>query len=196
MRAGDPRLRLVWSFGATLCSLGPAGCAHNTPPPPLAQAEYQLGREDVVAVELWKDPSLSAKVPVRPDGKISLPMIGEVVAAGRTARELEREITERLRPMVHDPVVAVMVAEVNAARFYVLGEVAHPGAFPARGAVSVLQALALAGGPTEFASRGSIVVIRPSRDGGEQRYQVDYRAVVAGKARPLMLASGDTVFVP
>jgi polysaccharide export outer membrane protein len=150
----------------------------------------------VVTVEVWKDPALSAKVPVRPDGKISLPMIGEVLAAGRTAAELKEEITTRLAPLVHDPVVAVMVSEINAARFFVLGEVAHPGAYPVRGVVSVIQALAMAGGPTEFASRGSIVVIRPGRGGEERRYKVDYGAVVAGKAKAIELASGDTVYVP
>jgi polysaccharide export outer membrane protein len=120
-----------------------------------------------------------------------------VLAEGRTAPELEREIVARLSPVVHDPVVAVMVSEINAARFFVLGEVAHPGAYPARGAVSVLQALAMAGGPTEFASKGSIVVIRPTAGAGaEQRYFVDYDRVVAGKARAIQLASGDTVYVP
>jgi polysaccharide export outer membrane protein len=179
-----------------LALIAQAACAHQTTPPPQAAvSEYRLGREDVVSVEVWKEPTLSAKVPVRPDGCISLPMVGEVRAEGRTAQELEREIAERLTPVVREPVVAVMVAEVNAARFFVLGEVAHPGAYPARGVVSVLQALAMAGGPTEWASKGSIVVIRPA-GGGEQRYRVNYDRVVAGKARAIQLVSGDTVFVP
>src|SRR3954469_3808751 len=101
-----------------------AGCAHETSrPPAMARAEYQIGREDVIAVEVWKDPTLSAKVPVRPDGKISLPMIGDVVAEGRTANDLKGEITTKLKGMVEQPVVGVMVSEVNHARFYVLGEV-------------------------------------------------------------------------
>lgn len=173
-----------------------SGCAHETTPPPaMPHAEYRIGREDVVAVEVWKDPALSAKVPVRPDGKISLPMIGDVVAEGRTASDLKQEVTERLKPMVESPVVGVMVTEVNATKFFVLGEVAHPGAFPVRGAVSVIQALALAGGPTEFANQRSVVVIR-DQNGKHARYKVDCREVLAGNAPAIALVPGDTVFVP
>jgi polysaccharide export outer membrane protein len=175
-----------------------AGCAHETTPPPsVPRAEYVIGKEDVVAVEVWKDPTLSTKVPVRPDGKISVPMIGDVVAEGKTAEALRAEITERLKPFVADPVVGVMVTEVNATRFYVLGEVAHPGAFPVRGPVSVIQALAMAGGPTEFANDRRVVVIRPGRDGAaETRFKVDTRAVLAGNAKALTVMPGDTVWVP
>lgn len=174
-----------------------AGCAHATTPPPVPpKAEYRIGKEDVVAVEVWKDPALSAKEPVRPDGKISLPMIGEVRAEGRTATDLQKEITTRLAPMVNDPVVSVQVAEINAAKFFVLGEVAHPGAYPVRGTMNVLQALALAGGPTEWANRGEIVVIRHDNDGKEARYNVNYREVVDGKAQAIVLIPGDTVYVP
>jgi polysaccharide export outer membrane protein len=184
-------------IGVVLTGLAVAGCAHETTPPPAAPlAEYVIGREDVIAVEVWKDPTLSAKVPVRPDGKISLPMIGEIRAEGRTARALKEEITQRLSPMVEQPVVSVMVSEVNAAKFYVLGEVVHPGAFPVRGPVSVIQALALAGGPTEFASQRSVVVIRRDQEGKEHRYKVDAKDVLAGKAKALVLAPGDTVYVP
>jgi polysaccharide export outer membrane protein len=180
-----------------LAAVGVGGCGHTTtPPPPIAHTEYRIGREDVIAVEVWKDPALSAKVPVRPDGKISLPMIGEVVAEGRTAKELQREVTAKLAPLVNEPVVSVMVSEVNATRFFVLGEVAHPGAYPARGAVSIVQALALAGGPTEFADRGGIVVIRPNSEGSSNRYHVNYREVLSGKAPAIQLLPGDTVYVP
>ncbi len=183
------------SLRLALAALGLAGCAHTTPPPQLTESEYRIGKEDVVTVEVWKDPALSAKEPVRPDGKISLPMVGEVLAEGRTARELQREITTRLQPMVNEPTVSVMVTEINAARFFVLGEVAHPGAYPVRGPVDVLQALALAGGPTEYADRGSIVVIRRAGD-KESRYHVNYREVISGKAQAIRLIPGDTVFVP
>lgn len=173
------------------------GCAHaTTPPPQAANSEYRIGKEDVVAVEVWKDPALSAKEPVRPDGKISLPMIGDVTAEGRTAKELQNEITARLASVVNEPTVAVMVSEINAARFFVLGEVTHPGAYPVRGVVDVLQALALAGGPTEYANRGGIVVIRRADDGREARYHVNYREVLSGKAQAIRLIPGDTIFVP
>ncbi len=187
-------LSLALTVGSTVLV---GGCAHETTPPPSSpHADYIIGREDVIAVDVWKDPSLSAKVPVRPDGKITLPVIGEVKAEGRTTDQLRSEITERLKPLVESPTVAVMVSEINAAKFYVLGEVAHPGAFPVRGKISVIQALAMAGGPTEFASQRDVVVIRPLKDGKEQRYKVDARDVLAGKAMPLPLEPGDTVYVP
>lgn len=174
-----------------------AGCAHSTtPPPPAPTAEYRIGKEDVVSVEVWKDPNLSAKVPVRPDGKITLPMVGDIVAEGHTAKELQAQITQKLAPMVNEPVVAVMVSEINAAKFFVLGEVTHPGAYPVKSDMNVLQALALAGGPTEWANRGSIVVIRHGSDGKDTRYNVNYREITSGKAQAIELVPGDTVFVP
>ncbi len=189
---------MMKTFGLAIAALGfTAGCAHETTPPPsMPTAEYRIGKEDVVAVEVWKDPTLSAKAPVRPDGKLSLPMIGEVTAEGRTAKELQSEITTKLAPMVNQPVVSVQVSEINAAKFFVLGEVAHAGAYPVRGTMNVLQALALAGGPTEYANRGGIVVIRHGDDGKESRYNVNYRQLVSGKAQAIQLAPGDTVFVP
>jgi len=186
------------TIGLTLTAVGLlVGCSHTTPPPPnRPQAEYRIGKEDVVTVDVWKDPALSAKEPVRPDGKISLPMIGDIVAEGRTAKELQSEIAKKLTPVVNEPVVSVMVSEVNAAKFFVLGEVAHPGAYPVRGVMNVLQALALAGGPTEYASRGSIVVIRNGEDGKQNRYNVNYREVTSGRAPAIELIPGDTIFVP
>lgn len=179
-----------------LAALVVSGCAHETTPPPaLPHAEYQIGREDVIEVDVWKDPTLSAKVPVRPDGMISLPMVGDIRAAGRTADDLKTEITEKLKPFVAAPVVGVMVSEV-AARFYVLGEVTHPGAFPVRGNLTVLQGLAMAGGPTEFADQRSVVVIRPNPPGAPKRYKVDCRSILAGHARAIVLEPGDTVYVP
>jgi polysaccharide export outer membrane protein len=174
------------------------GCAHETTPPPAVPvADYRLGEGDVVDVAVWKDAALSVTVPVRPDGKITVPMVGDVAALGRTAKELEVEVKAKLRGLVADPVVAVLVKEVHAARFFVLGEVAHPGAYPLAGDLSVIQALAIAGGPTEFARRGGVVVIR--RSPGQRdpaRFKVDYDDVVAGKAPAITLLAGDTVFVP
>ena len=187
---------MSWRHAVCVLALA-AGCAHETSrPPELPRAEYRIGREDVLTVEVWKDPSLSTKVPVRPDGRVTLPMIGAIDAEGRTTEDLRKEITEKLQPFVEQPVVSVMISEVNAARFYVLGEVAHPGAYPVRGRITVLQALALAGGPTEFANERKVVVIRPARDGKQTRYKVDAREVLAGNAPALPLVPGDTVFVP
>jgi polysaccharide export outer membrane protein len=174
------------------------GCAHETTPPPAVPvADYRLGEGDVIDVAVWKDPALSATVPVRPDGKITVPMVGDVEALGRTTKELEQEVKAKLHGLVSEPVVAVMVKEVHAARFFVLGEVTHPGSYPLTSDLSVIQALAVAGGPTEFARRGGVVVIRrtPGRR-DPARYKVDYDDVIAGKAPAITLLAGDTVFVP
>ncbi len=112
--------------------------------------EYRIGREDVLEVVVWHEPDLPRVGPVRPDGKISLPLAGEVEAAGRTPEELQALLTKTLTPYIHDVSVAVLVKEVNASRVFVLGEVMHPGGFPLRGPVSVLQGIALAGGRTEY----------------------------------------------
>jgi polysaccharide export outer membrane protein len=172
-------------------------CAHTTTPPPaLPQADYRLGVDDVVEVAVWKDPALSATVPVRPDGKISLPMVGDLLVLDRTTRDVEQEVQGKLKGFVAEPVVSVMVKEVKAGRFFVLGEVIHPGAYPITSHLTILQALALAGGPTEYARRGRMMLIRMSRDGRAERYQVNYDAVVRGKADAIRLVAGDTLYIP
>lgn len=182
----------AWSCLLLLTS----GCAHSSVPPSgTAPSDYLLGVDDVVEVSVWKEPALSASLPVRPDGKISLPMVGEVMAAQRTTRDLQVEIRDRLRPYVSEPTVSVMVKEVHAPRFFVLGEVARPGAYPLAGELSVIQALAIAGGPTEFARRGRMLLIRPSA-GSLARYRLDYDDVVRGRLQAIALRPGDTIFVP
>ncbi|MBX5483732.1 MAG: polysaccharide biosynthesis/export family protein [Myxococcaceae bacterium] len=187
--------RSAWGWAvAAMLVLG--GCAHqtrNVDPPP--DEPYRIGREDVLDVSVWRDPDLSRVVPVRPDGFISLPMVGEVLAAGKTPKELEAEIRERLRAIVQEPKVTVIVHEVNASRVYVTGEVAHPGAFPMRGRVTLLQALALAGGFTDFADKSALMVIR--RDG--KGVPVNYADLITldDKERAnVWLGPGDTVVVP
>lgn len=178
--------------------VGVGGCAHvNTPASVAPQGDYRLGADDVIEVAVWKEPALSASVPVRPDGKISLPMVGELAAQGRTAEELRLDITERLRSSIHDPVVSVMVKEVHAARFFVLGEVTHPGAFPLTAGTTILQAISVAGGPTEFARKGSVVVIRHGEGVAKaERLRVDFDDVLSGRVEPVPLAAGDTIYVP
>jgi len=157
-------------------------------------AEYRLGLEDVVQITVWKEPGLSTTVPVRPDGKITVPLVGEVVAADHTANELEAIITERLAQRVSSPVVSVAVHEINSARVFVLGEVARPGAYPLRGAMTALQALALAGGFTEFADRDGIVLIRQTKGGGQEKLSFDFDEAVKGEF-PLELRPGDTLVI-
>jgi polysaccharide export outer membrane protein len=158
---------------------------------------YRIGREDILDVAVWRDADLSRTLPVRPDGFISLPMVGELKAEGRTPTELSDEIREALKPYVQEPRVTVVVREVNSSRVFITGEVAHPGAYPLRGRVSILQAIALAGGFTDFADRDAIVVLRRSGQDGNT-IPVSYSELVDApdKNEPLILRPGDTIVVP
>jgi polysaccharide export outer membrane protein len=183
-------------LAASLALGGMAGCAHAPPPPAEQQApgEYRIGREDVLDVSVWRDADLSRTVPVRPDGRISLPLVGELEVAGRSADEVASEIRQRLLPYLQDPRVVVIVREVNWPRVYVVGEVARPGAFPLRGRLTVLQALSLAGGPNEFADTGEIVLLRGER---RERLELDYSQLVERLGEgDLVLGPGDTIYVP
>lgn len=175
-----------------------SGCAHRAPArvdnsdPP-----YRIGREDVLDVAVWRDADLSRTLPVRPDGFISMPMVGELRAEGRTPTELSEAIREALEPYVREPRVTVIVREVNSSRVFITGEVSHPGAYPLRGRVSIVQAIALAGGFTDFADRDDIVVLR--RAGSEGSYiPVSYTDLVDAPDthEPLILRPGDTIIVP
>jgi polysaccharide export outer membrane protein len=154
-----------------------------------------LGREDVLEIAVWKDPALSTTAPVRPDGRVGVPMIGDVQAEGRTPHELSEEIQKRLAPLVKDPVVAVIVREVNSRKFAIVGEVAHPGVYPMRGQTSLLHAVALAGGLTEFASKDDITVLRKRKDGKDVRLSVDLEAGLQDGGHAFTLRPGDTVYV-
>jgi len=173
------------------------GCAHEQTVAPAATAEepYRIGKEDVLDVSVWRDPDLSRTLPVRPDGFITLPMVGEVQAEGRTTVELEQDIAQRLQKYIQTPRVTVMVREVNSARVYVTGEVQKPGAFPLRGQVTVLQALAMAGGLTEFADRNGMMVIRANNG---PHIPVRYSDLIDRRAQgsDFPLQPGDTVVVP
>ncbi len=176
-----------------------AGCAHQRKTLPEVKDEpFRIGREDVLDIAVWRDGDLSRVLPVRPDGFISMPMIGEVKAEGRTPVELAGEIKEKLTPYVQEPKVTVIVREVNSTRVYVTGEVANPGSYPLRGRVSLLQAVALAGGFSDFANKDGILVIREGRDGG--KYPVRYSDLVSDdepeKKTSVFLLPGDTVVVP
>lgn len=179
---------------AAALALWGTSCAHGGPVPLEEPAgPYAIGREDVLDVAVWRDPDLSRTVPVRPDGHISLPLVGELEVAGKTPEQVAALVREGLAPYVSDPRVSVIVREVNAPRFFVIGEVARPGGYPLRNRTTVLQALSVAGGPNEFASRGGIVVVR----GGKQRIAVDYSDLVDEPGRrDFALQPGDTIVVP
>jgi polysaccharide export outer membrane protein len=161
---------------------------------PFQPQEYRIGVEDVLEIAVWREPELSTVAPVRPDGKVTVPVAGEVAAAGRTAHELEQELAKKFSVRIASPTVTVVIKEVNSSRVFVLGEVAKPGAYPMRGAMTVVQALAVAGGMTEFADKGSIVILRRGDAGAQQRLGVNFNDAVSGSA--IELVPGDTVVVP
>jgi len=165
-------------------------------PPPQEGPQYKLGPEDVLRVSVWENKDLTLDLVVRPDGKISMPLIQDVVAEGRTASELADTIHQRLLVFIKDPQVSVIVLQVNAPKYYVIGNVAKPGTYSLRGETSVLQALALAGGFTQFASTRSIKLIR-NTSGKQEVRKVNYNDMIdEGGEGNYLLKSGDTIVVP
>jgi polysaccharide export outer membrane protein len=159
-----------------------------------AGSEYRLGPEDVIDSTVYKELELTVTgVVVRPDGMISLPYVGEIQATGRTAREIQAEVTLKLHEYIADPVVTVVVKEINSPKISVLGEVRKPDVFPIKQRMTVLNAIALAGGLTEFAKRDRILVIRTGPAGQEKiKFSLD-RLMKDGE--PFYLQATDTVFV-
>jgi len=158
---------------------------------------YVIGPADVLDVMVWKEPDISRSIPVRPDGKISLPLLNDVQAAGLEPMQLQAVITEGLRKFISGPQVTVVVMQINSRRVYVVGEVARPGAFPMLPNMTVLQALSTAGGFSQFAKLSAIYVLR-TENGQQVTLPFNYKEVVRG-GRPeqnITLKPGDTVVVP
>lgn len=159
---------------------------------------YAIGISDVLEITVWKNPELSATVPVRPDGRISVPLLGDVQAAGMTPLALKQTLTDGYKDYVTAPGVSVVVKEIHSRKVFVTGEVAHPGTFDLEPRMKVMQALALAGGLTPYA-KGRVVVLRDNLDGREdRRYEIDINDIVKGKKPQdnLSLVPGDTLIVP
>ena len=157
--------------------------------------EYRLGAGDKLRIEVYKDTQLSQSVQIRPDGKITLPLVGDVEATGRTPIELRDTIARALKEYMTNPVVTVIVVEATAATAYVMGEVGHPGAIKLDGPLTVLQALALAGGLKDFADAKNIRILRKSGS-GTQTIAFNYKDAVKGHGALVYLRPGDTVIVP
>lgn len=160
--------------------------------------DYTIGPQDVLAINVWKEPEISRTVPVRPDGKISLPLVGEILASGHTPVQLKREIAERLKNYLSDPEVTVIVQSVNSRRFNVVGGVASPGTYDLTKRMTVLDAIAQAGGPVDFAKVKKIYVLRLLENGERLRIPFNYKQVIKGKNfhQNIQLEPGDTVVVP
>jgi polysaccharide export outer membrane protein len=158
------RFTTLFATVAILLGLASVGYAEQTSNKSSCRAygesEFQLGPGDIIQVHVFKEPDLSVDVPVRPDGRISLPLVNELPATGKTALELQNEITKKLSEYVATPVVTVVVKEVNSAQVSVFGEVKNPGMYKLTNRATVLDAVALAGGFTEYAKRSKVTVIR------------------------------------
>jgi polysaccharide export outer membrane protein len=165
--------------------------------PPGVGHTYVIQPGDVLDVQVWKETEISKQVPVRPDGKISLPLINDVQAAGLTADQLTSDLTDKLKKFISDPQVSVIVAQVNSQRIYVMGEVLRGGTYPLLPGMTVLQGLSDAGGFTPFASPKKIYVLRDEA-GKQVKLPFDYNGVVKGKKpeENIPLMAGDTIVVP
>jgi polysaccharide export outer membrane protein len=162
-------------------------------PQPNNPAGYHLGPEDVIEFKVYKEPDLTTTATVRPDGMISLPLAGEIQADGKTTPELETEIASKLRDTLVNPIVSVVVKEINSPKISVEGEVRKPDVFPIKQRMTVLQAIALAGGLTQFAKKDRLIVLRigPS---GQKRFKLNYDRLVKD-SEPFWLEASDTVVV-
>ena len=210
----------VWMLmGSLLCSIGngsamaesPSGQAqgavaaqHRSPQAAeksslIVTPDYTIGPEDVLEITVWRNTDLSKVVAVRPDGRISLPLIGDVGAAGRTAAELADAIAEKLKEFKENPQVSIVVKEVNSYAIYVLGEVTKPGKYPLKSKTTLLQAITLASGFTPAAARNKIVVFRFGELGGKDtKIKASYDDIIMRDESPqnIQLKPGDTIVVP
>jgi polysaccharide export outer membrane protein len=158
-------------------------------------SDYRLGAGDKLRIEVYKDPQLSQSLQIRPDGKITMPLIGDITAVGLTPLQLRDRLTTMLKDYVTNPVVTVIVQEAVASNVYVMGEVNHPGTLPLSGPMTVLQALAMAGGFKDFANTKDIRVLRRTATGVDT-IRFNYKDAMKGAGKAVYLQSGDTIIVP
>ena len=165
-------------------------------PKSVAGPDYVIGADDMLHVSVWKEADLTEALPVRPDGKISLPLLGDVVAAGLTPTQLADSITNKLKKYISDPRVTVVVTAMNSQKIYILGEVLHPGTTVLQPNMTVLQALATSGF-TQFANTKGIYILR-AENGKQQKIPVHYRELIKGESvnQNVVLKPGDTIVVP
>jgi polysaccharide export outer membrane protein len=159
---------------------------------------YAIGIGDVLEISVWKNPELAVTTPVRPDGRISVPLLGDIQASGMTPLALRQSLTDRFKEYVTAPGVSVVIKEINSRKVFVTGEVKNPGSYDLQPRTKLMQVVAMAGGLTPYAKR-KVIVLRDSRDGkNDRRYEVDLDDVVSGKkpADNLVLLPGDTLVIP
>src|SRR6266550_6156635 len=197
---------LLFAISATVCAQG----ATEKPADPDTKSaaggpntatnvddSFVIGAGDVLAINVWKEPEISHAVPVRSDGKVSLPLVGELQAAGQTPRQLQAALKEKLQTYISDPDVTVIVQEVKSQRFNILGQVVRPGSYLLANTTTVLDAIAVAGGFRDFAKKKSIYVLRTKVDGSQARIGFNYNDVIKGKdpAQNIRLEPRDTLVI-
>ena len=182
--------------GDAVASAGPRpGMASSDKP---HDEHFIIGNDDVLAISVWKEPELTKAVPVRSDGKISLPLVGEMQATGRTPLQLELDITEKLKNFITSPEVTVIVQTVNSRKFNILGEVSKPGEYPLTASTTIMDAIATAGGFRDFAKKTGVYILRKSPDGTESHLKFNYKEFIKGKnsSQNIKLEPNDTIIVP
>jgi polysaccharide export outer membrane protein len=207
-------MKFIWQAVAALVLIGSIALAQDAPAQPAAGSasdksvsdkttnvvstapEYVIGAEDVLHIAVWKEADLTATLPVRPDGKISLPLLNDVQAAGLTPQQLAESLTEKLKKYLADPRVTVVVTQINSKRIYINGEVLHVGPMPMLPNMTVLQALSSAG-LNQFANTKRIYLLR-TENGKQQKLPVNYRKLLKGEQieQNYLLQPGDTIVVP
>jgi polysaccharide biosynthesis/export protein len=199
-------MRLIIQLGIVVIATGLMTCAYaqqqsGGPSLPVVQvaygdSEFRLGPDDVIEVSVYQEKELSATVPVRPDGKISIPLIGEMPASGKTATELQKEISLRYAKFIAEPAVTVVVKEVNSPKVSVLGEVKNPGMYKIKDRATVLDAIAMAGGTTEYAKRDKVTLIRVNAAGETSRVKVNLDDQIKGRrGNPIYILPYDKIYV-
>jgi polysaccharide biosynthesis/export protein len=173
----------------------PASLPADKASPP---ADYQIGVDDQLEINVWNESELKQTLPVRSDGKITLPLIGDIQAAGQTPARLQQAIADRLKAFIQHPDVSVMVLQMNSRKFNILGRVARPGSYPLTATTTVLDAIAVAGGFQDFAKQKDVYVLRKDHLGHEFRIPFNYKAVIKGDhpEENIALEPHDTVVVP
>lgn len=180
---------------------GASGARSNSPivyRETAAADDYIIGSDDVLAINVWKEPDLSRTVPVRPDGKITLPLVGDITASGNTPKQLQSNLEQDLAKYISKPAVTVIVQEPKSHKFNVVGQVQKPGSYVLTSPMTVLDAIALAGGFRDWAKVKSIYVLRAGANGARTKLAFNYKKVIKGQSNEqnIQLQTGDTIVVP
>jgi len=185
----------IKSDSAHVLATGEASSQPSTPT--TTDPNYCIGPEDILTIDVWKEPEISRTVPVRRDGKISLPLLNDLQAAGLTPTQLSAEIVEKLHASILHPQVTVIVAQMGSVRIYILGQVTRAGAYPLAPDMTAMQALSIAGGFTPYANLKKIYIMR-TENGASRIFPMNYKEVISGRKtqQNILLKPGDTIVVP